>query len=434
MSPGTLACLAEKLGLATGTLLAEWSGTTFEQRETARLQREESVAAERHFTALARDGLHDDAAVFAREILARAAVTDDHYTIAYWSDRAADAYRAAGALRDASIFYARAWEEIQIALKQSPRDVDLRYQAGKTRFGQIMVDDCMVRGAFREAWVRYDELLKDAEELVQDPAAEPIRPEIAIRILHVKRQQSEMMRLLGRYSEALASIRNIAGQYPAEAYEARAYSGLYEADSLRLLGEIESALETYSGIEQFARKRDALGLLASTLWRMSCALKQRRQTKESAERIREATTIAERYPRRYRFLAIYCRLAEASGEVVARRRALKLLDEAEAVANLTRDYLTLEFAHVALCRAEVLRSDRQKWSESLGWFRTALRTYKRIGCRWGVVRAWIGAHLTGGTEIKTELLDSLEGIDDRLLNEFNERGAVDAGLLSVNIP
>jgi tetratricopeptide (TPR) repeat protein len=435
MSPGTLACLAAKLGTPAETLLAEWSGRTFEQREMAKLQRDESVAAEAHFTALAHNGLHDDAVAFARETLARAEAAGDHYTIAYWADRTADAYRAMGALRDSSAFYARAWEQIQLALQQSPRDVELRYQAGKTRFGRIMVDDCMVRGAFREAWLRYDELLKDAEELIREDAVQTIRAAIAIRILHIKRQQSEMVRLLGHYSEALVAIRQVATQYPEEAYEARAYSGLYEADSLRLLGELDTALQIYSGIEQFARSRDTPGLLASTLWRMSCALKQKRRPEESEKTFTEATAIAEKYPQRYRFLSIYCRLAEASGETGNPRRALKLLDEAEALGQVTSDYLVLEYAHIALCRAEVLRREPRKRLESLGWFRTAFSTYRRMDCRWGVVRAWIGLQLTGDSEMHPAgILNVLEGIDARLLAEFDETGEIEYGGLSTNIP
>jgi tetratricopeptide (TPR) repeat protein len=244
MSEKTLTALAVALDFhSTSNLLADWSEKP--TRLPRSLSVSESADLERNYAALFSGGIYDNAAELASTTLARAEQSTEPSLMAHWADRTADAYRAMGVLRKASSYYARAWDHIQTALSITPNDVRLRYQAAKTRFGQIMVDDFLIRGAFREALDRHSHLLVEAQRLEEDADNEVLARDIRIRRTHIRRQQAEMLRLLGRYNEALSLIREVLADYPPSFYEERAYSRLSEADSLRLSGQPDAAVEIY---------------------------------------------------------------------------------------------------------------------------------------------------------------------------------------------
>jgi len=399
-----------------------------------KLEASMSGELERRYVAFSRDGLYDSAASLAHETLAGAESAQDKRLMAHWSDRMADAYRAMGRLRDASSFYAKAWANVQDALAEAPGDFELRKQAGFTKFGQIMVDDYLTRGAFGEAYRRHAQLLKDVDSLLKDAPSDSLRAGIPVRRIHIKRQQAEMLRYLGRYREALTLIREVFKEYPTSAYEPRCYARLSEADSLRLQGDSSSSLDIYVEIEDLARDRDLPGLLGAVLWRKACALQCQSRDDERRKCLGELAILAPNYSHRYRFMGIYSLLVRASGRVADEKEAQRNLSEAEIFGPLRPDYLVAEYAHSALCHGELARQCT-RIAEAREWFEKAFSSYLAIECRWGGARAWVGLRLTGGdATFPRNLKQSMEGADARLLEEFETRRSVHPGVLSMNLP
>ena len=401
------------------------------QRDNSPLDSSTSAEYERKYVALARSGLYDDAAALAQRALACA---KDFCLQAHWADRMADAYRSSGMLWEASEFYGLATNHISRALKENPADLDLRYQQGKTRFGQIMVDAYLIRGAFGEAHSRHEQLLKEVDALLLDVQARSLKADIALRRIHVKRQQAEMLRLLGRYGEGLKLIREVFSEYPESSYEARSYSRLSEADFLRLQGNARDALVIYEDLEKFARPehRDLPGLLGSVLWRKSGVLQCLKNEDGRAACLHELKSLADKHAKRYHYVAIYSSLVQASGKVADVAKASNALLEMEKTYKLRPEYLVTEYAHLCLCRGELSRTGGK--SDSGNWFQKAYDCYLRMECRWGLVRAWAGNRLAGGKiDFPKRFKSELEGLDAKLLSDF-EAGRISVGCLSLNIP
>lgn len=404
------------------------------QALTTKLDSSASEDMERDYVALARDGRYDSAASLGKEALAGAEAAQDKRLTAHWADRVADAYRAIGLLREASAFYAVSWAKAQEALAQSPDDRKLRYQIGKTRFGQIMVDDYLVRGAFAEAYGRHAQLLSDVDSLLRDGDSASFRADILHRRIHIKRQQAEMLRYLGRYSEALEAIRKVLSEYPTSAHEPRSYARISEADSLRLLGDTKNAFTIYLEVETTARERHLDGLLGAVLWRKACLLQIDDGDGQFDNCLNEVAKLADNHPERYRFMVIYSLLLRASGKVADAKIATGALKKVEKFGPLRPDYLVAEYAHVALCRGELLRQT-SGMADALAWFQKAFDCYSRMECRWGMVRAWIGVRLAGGdADFPGNVKRTLEGTDAKLFQKFERNREIQPGILSMNIP
>jgi len=393
-----------------------------------------STNIECDYVALARDGRYDTAAALAKKALDCAEASDDKQLIAHWADRVADAYRAIGLLREASAFYAISWAKAQEALAQSPDDSMLRYQSYKTRFGQIMVDDYLVRGAFSEAYDRHEQLLRDVDFLLMDDVSSDLRVELSHRRIHIKRQQAEMLRYLGRYGEALKVIRSVLQEYPASALEPRSYARISEADSLRLQGDTKTASKIYAEVEETARARQLDGLLGAVLRRKASLLQLDDGDGQLDKCLNHVAKLADEHQERYRFLVIYSLILQASGKVVDPRKAEAALRKAERIGQLRSDYLVTECAHLFLCRGEIFRQSNCTLQSSAA-FETAYSLYTRMMCRWGMVRAWIGLKMAGrDVDFPVTVKQSLEGTDRELFNEFVREQEVPPGILTMNIP
>ncbi len=400
----------------------------------AKLDCSTSADMERDYVALARDGRYDSAASLGKKALGGAEAAEDKRLTAHWADRVADAYRAIGLLREASAFYAISWAKAQEALAQSPDDLKLRYQVGKTRFGQIMVDDYLVRGAFSEAYGRHAQLLSDVDSLLKDGVPDAWRPEILHRRIHIKRQQAEMLRYLGRYTEALKAIREVLSEYPASAHEPRSYARISEADSLRLQGDTKTASTIYAEVEATARERHLDGLLGAVLWRKACLLQLDDGDGQFDNCLKEVAQLANDHPQRYRFMVIYALLLRASGKITDVEIADAALRKVEKFGPLRVDYLVAEYAHAALCRGEIFRQSNLPLQASDS-FETAFVSYTRMECRWGMVRAWIGLRLSGrDVDFPRNVKRTLEGTDAKLFQKFHRNREIQPGILSMNIP
>ena len=413
-------------------LLDAWADTHSGASRVTLIDAESSANFEERYEALTRAGLYDSAAVVARQAYDAASNASDVRLMCYWVDRIGDAFRTSGRLTEASDAYKEAWSLVQTLLADNPADVDALVQSLQTRFGQIMVDDYMIRASYAGAYAQYERLLADAEKLGRDGTGKFRAVEITVRRTHVRRQQAEMLRYMGRYGEALALITEVLAEYPPAAFESTCYGRLSQADCLRLLGRTSEALEVYRRLEELARGRSLVGLLGSVLWRLSGLYQVMDDEKKRWACLDEASQLGDRYGKRYRFLVIYCLLARASGRVADSKEALSSLKRVERFGPLSPDCRVAEYAYMAQCRAEVLRTARRPL-EAQGWFRRALECYIRMGFRWGITRAWIGLKVTGVAARRPEILNSLEGLDAELLKHFDQEEHVRNGSLSMNL-
>jgi tetratricopeptide (TPR) repeat protein len=389
---------------------------------------------DKDYQALTRDGRYDTAAALAEGALVQAQASGDERLVAHWADRVAAAYRTIGFLRKASAFYGFAWFTAQRALEHSPDDLHLRYQAGKTRFGSIMVDDYLMRGAFAEALRRHGNLLKDADVLLDAMDSHPSRANVVERRIHIQRQQAEMLRYLGRYSESLQAIRAVRREYPKHSLEPLSYSRLSEADSLRLLGDTAAATAAYEEVESTARARGIDGLLGAVLWRRCCLFQLLQDDAALRACVAELGGLASTNERRYRYIVIYSSLVRAAGRVTDVQSAFQALDRAESFGPLRPEYLVAEYAHATLCRAELFRQLSDD-TQARACFLKAYDSYLRMECRWGVVRSWIGLELSGErVPFPPALRSTLEGLDMLMLTSFEQQRAIAPGALSMNIP
>jgi tetratricopeptide (TPR) repeat protein len=341
------------------------------------------------YDAFVREGLYDDAGELAENALKEAEAAHDQRLLAHWAKCAAAAYRCRGMLREASAFYAMAWGHTQRALKETPADEELRYQEGKIRFGQIMVDAFLSRGAFEEAFKRHGELLKDASSLFGEVQSAQLKDEIKLRCTHIKRQQAEMLRLLGRYDAALQRISEVLCEYsPERDSEAHWYARVSKADSLRLKGESVEALTEYDRLLGIATRRNLHGLHGEVLWRKIGALQTAPTTQKNRDELarcsRDLKAIAEAHAERYRYVFIYSLLTSAAGRVSDPDQAQLALRRAEqfggSSAILVTDVMGLE----SLARKLSLPMDTDKVSAYLtGQFsnatREALAKYQSAG-------------------------------------------------------
>ena len=390
----------------------------------------ESREIDRSYRAFTDDGLDDEAMERAKQALSRAS-TDGMR--AHWAHRVADACRTMVLLHDASFYGAQAWGHAQRALKTSPDDPSLRFTAGAVRFSQIMVDDYFSRGAFAQAHSRHSQLLTAVREVQLEDVPDHIRGLLDLSVIHIKRQQAEMLRLLGHYDAALSKIREAIAEYPESQYEPRAYARISEADSLRQLGKVDESLIEYKKLEALGRGRNWFRFLGSVLWRKALAHQMRDQFAEHDDAVDEAIEIADLRPMSYRFPHINALLANSAGVVRDHAAAVSDLDVATTLGPLRSDHLALQFAHSLLCRGELSRS-RDDTIDARRNFREAFDCYGRMECRWGIVRSWIGLRVTGvDVAMPVHILKSLEGFDAKLLEQFAETDSVSPGGLSMSL-
>jgi len=381
---------------------------------------------DREYVALARDGLFEAALQCAREGVRRALPYRPSRTLVHWATRLAAAYRAMGQLVEATQWYSRASGYCADALANAD-DASLQCQAIRIQFGQIMVDVFHSRGRTADAYSAYSTMIDDIDRLAELPLSAHLHRTVSNGRLHVQRQQAEMLRMMGAYGQALRLIRTVRDQYQPSDVEPRRYATLGEADTLRLLGRLDKALALYDGVIDEATHRGLDGLRSAALWRRASAHQARGAPKDAWRDIGEM----RRHDMQYlRFAELYRLLSVASGVVEDHDTALRALEQAVSYSQMSRTFLTLEYAHMCLCKGELLRTVGNI-EQSRHWFGLAHDTYLSTQCTWGIVRSWLGMKLTGH-EIEFPTLDhQVEGCDAAIIGR---RRTVPCGQLSAGLP
>jgi hypothetical protein len=131
-------------------------------------------------------------------------------------------------------------------------------------------------------------------------------------------------------------------------------------------------------------------------------------------------------------LVIYAKLVSVSSEIANPDVANQLVSDAIAAGPIEPDCFRTEYAHALLCRAEIERAQKNI-SKARQWYEEALRYYKLMEMRWGIVRSTIGLNLVGERRGLPDRLE-IEGLDAALWSRFLARDDFPAGTLCENIP
>ncbi len=393
-------------------------------------------AAEEKFQGYIRTNLYDDAVQLAEAMFKSCHRARHFVAAAHWADHAAGIYSLQGKLRDALRLLDDCFGGMSKATASDRASIEMRIVSLRAHFERAMTREYKALGEFRKALELYKSFNSDVDELNKMGVPEAYRDVLAARKIHHKRQQAEMLRLLGFYRAAYELMDEAIKEYPDWADEAWRQGELHKADSLRLLGDAAGALEIYEHLERTAKNRHLDGLLGSVLWTKIGALQTAEKSPEQKRKLRTALadlkTLATTDGNQYGYLVIYAKLVNVSAEVANPEIANQLVNDAMAAGPIEPDCFRTEYAHALLCRAEIERAQKNI-TQAKQWYEEALRYYELMEMRWGIVRSVIGLNLTGERRGLPDRLE-IEGCDATLWARFLARGDFPAGILCENLP
>ncbi len=408
----------------------------------------ESRSSERVFEQLQLGGLHDESLKLAASCVERAREGKNSLLIARWCKHLASAARVSGDLEVARDQYSAAKDAIQPLRRSSPNDLDLIVLDGSIRFGSILVEQYLIRADFDAAATAYSALQDETEThlrgLQKGPEFDVLAKKLEIGILHLKRQQAEIVRHSGRYAEACALSASVIAEYPESMAEEKWWGGLGEADALRLrdgrLGDAaEQRLNRLLNDARYVSQR-AEGRIGSVLLRLARIYQRQGEDGSMKAALDEAERIVLNRPNEYRLVGIYALLQRATLRGATPDTSTRLLRQAIAYGRLRLDYATLEYGHAMLIEGELHRRRKPALARAHAAFDNALTAYRRTGSPWGIVRATIGLRLTAAmaeqSNHATANFDSskLEGVDRELWNHFSNGDSIPTGRLWEDLP
>ena len=393
-------------------------------------------AAEEKFQGYIRTNLYDDAVQLAEAMFKSCHRARHFVAAAHWADHAAGIYSLQGKLKDALRLLDDCFGATSKASARERASFEMRIVSLRANFERTMTREYKALGEFRKALELFKAFNSDVDALNKIGVPEAYRDMLATRKIHHKRQQAEMLRLLGFYRAAFQLMDEAVKEYPDWADEARRQGELHKADSLRLLGDTASAIAIYEHLERTAKNRHLDGLLGSVLWTKIGALQAAEKSPEQKRKLQTALgdlkALATTDGNQYGYLAIYAKLVNVSAEVANPEIANQLVNDAMAAGPVEPDCFRTEYAHALVCRAEIERAQKNAIRAKL-WYEEALRYYELMEMRWGIVRSIIGLNLIGERRGLANRLE-IEGCDAALWSRFLARGDFPAGILCENIP
>lgn len=393
-------------------------------------------AAEEKIQGFIRTNLYDDAVQLAEAMFKSCHRAKHFVAAAHWADHAAGVYSLQGKLRDALRLLDDCFGAMKKATASERTSVEMRIVSLRAHFERAMTREYKALGEFRKALELFKSFNSDVDALNKIGVPEAYRDMVASRKIHHKRQQAEMLRLLGFYRAAYQLMDEAVKEYPDWADEARRQGELHKADSLRLLGDAAAALEIYENLERTAKNRHLDGLLGSVLWPKVGALQTAEKSSEQRRKLRTALndlkTLASTDGNQYGYLVIYAKLVSVSSEIANPDVANKLVSDAMAAGPIEPDCFRTEYAHALLCRGEIERAQKNT-IQAKQRYEEALRYYELMEMRWGIVRSTIGLNLVGECRGLPDRLE-IEGLDAALWSRLLARDDFLAGTLCKNIP
>jgi len=273
----------------------------------------------------------------------------------------------------------------------------------RIRAGRVMVEEYLIRGNALQALQRYDNMLDEIDEYLEEKRETLLEGEkrtLRRYKLHGMRQQGEMHRITGEYKKALQYFRYSYDNIDYMCPRAKAFSMLGIADSLRQIGDFKAAKNCYSEAEIYADIHKDFHLKMRLLRGLiEVRIISGNKAEEMITKYREEARMGG-------FL-----FAEVYGEIFTCRcliydeinAALTVVEKSEKLAQLGGTKLRLEHTHSILAKGEILRRLGDRNSEEL--FKSALKNYTFMGVKWGIIRATIG--LAAINSVDTEALNEM---------------------------
>ncbi len=388
------------------------------------------------FQAFIRTNLYDEAAQLAEVMFAKCRRSKAFLAAGHWADHAAGIYSLQGKLRSSLRLLDDCFDALGRAQKHEGSSVELGLLSLRANFQRAMTREYKALGDFRKAKDLFRSLDADVDDLMRRGVPERYQDELAARKLHHKRQQAEMLRLMGHYRASLELMRDVTSEYPAWADEARRQGRLHQADSLRLLGKTEEALGIYNELEATAKNRHLDGLLGSVLWTkigaiQTCA-KSPEQEHELERALADLRSLVSMDGNQYGYLVVYAKLVSVSSNMAHLESADRLVREAIQAGPLESDCFRTEYAHAMLCLGEIERA-RRNHKRAVESYEEAFRLYERMEMRWGIVRSLCGLHIEGVSRPLPHRLQ-IEGCDATIWADLLDGRELSPGTLCENIP
>lgn len=355
--------------------------------------------------------------------------------VAIWAARAGSAYRTLGDLPRASALYADARSAVERALMRDPKSASLQFLRGRIEFGRIVVDDYHRCAHFENALRNHGGLLATIDRfLARTDLTETERLDAEQRRPHPIRQQAEMLRYMGRYTDALSKIAEVTQEYPVFEFEPRAYSDLGSGDCYRLTGDNQRARLIYSSVLKIAEAKSFVGLQCGVLWRLAEIAKSEKDWDGAQSCTARLHALVSSPQCALRFGKLYALLTAVSTAIQAQQwdEAERCISDAVNLNHLSDECLRAEYAHTRLFLGEMARR-QNKPSIAIKFLEEALSLYRLMPMNWGIVRASLALTLAGKrTTIPKQ--ERLEGLDAKVLKAAKTRNTFDANMLIVNFP
>jgi len=288
-------------------------------------------------------------------------------------------YRHQGKFRESLKNYAIAES---IALKEYKLTPELKFILWRIKAGRIMVEDYLIKGDCKGAYKEYDELIKEIDNYLagNQQIDDNFMKKIELYKIHARRQQAEMLRLLGKYNEALTLFREAYKQYNYIYAEEKAYSVLGQGDCLRMLKKFDNAMEKYKEAMEFAQEKRNKRLQMRVLRNM--AELYRTKGINNINLLEELKDLSNKT--NYLFGKLYYFLIEGGLHLKENKeKAEEFFVKANKLSQINGEHLKIEYAHSIFGLAEVKRL-KNDINVAKGYYNEAHGLYQETGILWGI--------------------------------------------------
>jgi hypothetical protein len=219
------------------------------------------------YQALKEKGLYEECIQIARPRSLEAAAEKRIIEAAVWKAHEFSCLRSLGRLTDALHSGKDAMRILDQATQRQRNEPEALLLALRLEFGITITSVTMQGADFARGFAAHKKIEKRARALATRFSRVSAGKEASFYVLHARRQQTECLRYLGRYSEALETARLLEDAYPPGDAQPRFWTRIYQADNLRLLGRFDEARDLLVGLEAVASLRRQQASPLAILWR-----------------------------------------------------------------------------------------------------------------------------------------------------------------------
>lgn len=385
------------------------------------------------YQALKEKGLYEECIDIARPRSAQAAAEKKYVEAAIWKAHEFSCLRSLGRLTDAFHSAKDALRILNQATKRQRSEPEALLLALRLEFGITIASVTMQAADFARGLAAHKKIEKRALMLARNSPNSSVRKEAHFYALHTRRQQTECLRYLGRYNEALEAARTLENAYPPGDAQPRFWTRIYQADNLRLLGRFDEARELLISLEEVANLRRQQASPLAILWRRLAleSVAQPAKTESVCKRIEH--NLAAEDPGSL-WGASYAHLALASVRVndfACCQDHIEAFNRAcEGIASI----YVLEEGYAHLITGEMERGRAGRKAAARAAYLKAAACFDKGGVRWGILRAVIGLALTSRDGAVSSTRYRLEGLDRTLLEAVRAGKEFPIGTLCRNFP